>query len=275
MRIGEYYQLEVVKEVGFGLYLDSERGEILLPIKYVPEGVKVGDEIEVFLYKDSEDRLIATTLKPMGKLGDFVALEVTDIAPHGAFMSWGLEKDLFVPKKEQHSPFSVGEKHVVKICLDDKTDRLLGVSKLYAFFKRDFSDLKEGMEVDLLIYDITDIGYMAVVNQTYSGMLYKNEVFDTIRIGDSTKGFIKKLRDDDKIDLRIGQVGLEAIDENTSKLLDLLTKHDGYISVTDKSDPEEIMERLKMSKKAFKKAVGGLYKQKKILILEEGIKLVE
>ncbi len=275
MHIGDYYKLEVVKEVDFGLYLDSERGEILLPIKYVPEGTAVGDEIEVFLYKDSEDRLIATTLKPLGKLGDFVALEVTDIAPHGAFLNWGLEKDLFVPIKEQHTDFRVGEKHVVKICLDEKTDRLVGVSKLYAFFNRDFSQLKEGMEVDLLIYGVTDIGYMAVVNQSYSGMIYKNEVFDIIRVGDIMRGFIKKLRDDDKIDLRIGHVGVEAIDENTKKLLDLLIKHDGFISINDKSDPEDIMERLKMSKKSFKKAAGGLYKQKKIEITDEGIKLIE
>jgi len=273
MKIGEFHELEVIKEVDFGVYLDSERGEILLPTKYLPEKIQVGQLIKVFVYKDSEDRPIATTLQPFGKLNEYVALEVQDNAPQGAYMDWGLEKDLLVPVSEQPQPYNIGEIHVVRICLDFKTDRLIGVGKINAFLDNDYSQLEEGQEVEILIYSESELGYSAVVDQEYSGLLYKNELFQPIRIGDKLRGFVKKLREDGKIDLRLGQVGVEAIDVNGQKILKLLKNNDGFLGLHDKSSPEEIIFKTKMSKKAFKKAIGGLYKQKLIEIKDSGIEL--
>lgn len=274
MEIGKYYDLEVAKEVDFGLYLNSDLGEILLPIKYVPEGTQVGDRVRIFLHKDSEDRLLATTLEPKGQLGDFVALQTKDLTPHGAFMEWGLEKDLFVPNREQHKKFEVGKTYVVRICLDYKTDRLIGVSKLNAFLSNEQLDgLKEGDKVNLLIYDETDIGYLAIVNKKHGGLIYKNEVFEPIAVGDEKTGYVKKIREDSKIDVSLSPLGMEAVDVNREVVLDALKENEGYLPLHDKSDPEDILRHLNMSKKAFKKAVGGLYKDKLILIEDEGIRL--
>ncbi|ELR68807.1 nucleic acid-binding OB-fold domain protein [Fulvivirga imtechensis AK7] len=275
MEIGKYYELEVAKEVDFGVYLNSELGEILLPLKYVPEGTQVGDRLTVFLHKDSEDRLLATTLEPKGKLGDFVSLTTKDVTPHGAFMDWGLEKDLFVPNREQHTKFEVGQSYVVRICLDYKTDRLIGVSKLNAFLSNSkIEAVSEGDEVTLLIYDETDRGFLAVVNQKYGGLVYKSEIFEPIAIGDTKKGYIKKIREDNKIDLSLSPAGTEAIDINRDIILDKLKSSDGFLALHDKSDPADILHQLNMSKKAFKKAIGGLYKDKQISIEDEGIKLL-
>jgi len=273
MEIGKYHELEVAKEVDFGVYLNSELGEILLPTKYVPEGLKVGEKIEVFLYRDSEDRPICTTLKPKAQLDEFASLEVTDTNDHGAFMEWGLEKDLFVPTKEQPVRFVVGKKHVIRVCLDHKTDRLIGTGKLRAFFDKDVSDLQEGQEVNLLIYNQTDKGYSAVIDKRYSGLIYRNEVFEPIYVGDEKIGFIKKIREDGKIDLTLNQQGKDAMDSNMQVVLNMLKLHDGYLPYHDKSNAEEISEFFNMSKKAFKKAIGGLYKEKVIKLEPEGIRL--
>ncbi len=273
MHIGEFYELEIGKEVDFGVYLNSELGEILLPQKYVPAGSEVGDKVEVFLYKDSEDRLIATTLIPRAKLNEFVALEVTDLNAHGVFMDWGLEKDLFVPNREQPGRFEIGRKYVVRICLDYKTDRLLGVGKLHAFFKTDLTGLKENEEVDLLIYNRTDSGYMAIINQEYNGLIYHNEVFEPIEIGDIKQGYIKKIREDGKIDLSLNKQGLAAMDDNKRTVLRLLESNGGFMPFHDKSDPRDITDTFEMSKKAFKKAIGGLYKDGLIKIESDGIKI--
>lgn len=276
MEIGNYYDLEVAKEVDFGVYLASDLGEILLPLKYVPEGTKVGDKLKIFLHKDSEDRLLATTLEPKGKLGDFVALNVKDTNAHGAFMDWGLEKDLFVPNREQHTSFKVGNTYVVKICLDYKSDRLIGVGKLNAFLNNDnIGDLKEGDEVDLLIYSETERGFSAIVNNRYSGLIYKNEIFEPVHIGDKKRGFIKKVREDKKIDLTLQPGGREAVDENREAVLRALNTNDGFLALHDKSEPGEITEQLNMSKKAFKKAIGGLYKDKLIALEPDGIRLLK
>ncbi len=274
MQIGVYHELEVGKEVDFGFYLNSEVGEILLPTKYVPEGLKVGDKINVFIYRDSEDRIIATTLDPLAKLGDFAALQVKDTNDHGAFMEWGLEKDLFVPTREQPIRYVVGRTHVVRVCLDHKTDRLIGTGKLRAFFDSDVSELEEGQEVDLLIYNQTDKGYTAVVNQKYTGLIYGNEVFEPIAVGDKKIGFIKKIREDGKLDLTLNAIGKEAMDENMQIVHNLLKLHDGFLPYHDKSDAAEITDFFNMSKKAFKKAIGGLYKSKAITLEEDGIKLI-
>ncbi len=274
MTIGEYYNLKIAREVDFGVYLESELGDILLPQKYLPEEYEVGGSLNVFLYKDSEDRLIATTLEPTGKLGDFVALETKDSNAHGAFMEWGLEKDLFVPRSEQHKPFQLGLKYVVKICFDYKTERLIGVSKLHSFFDQDTDGLRGGEEVELLIYDQTDLGYMAVINQRYSGLIYVNEVFEQIQIGDIKKGYIKLIREDGKIDLRLKPAGLNAITNDASKVLRYLEQNDGFMPLTDSSSPESIRSLLQMSKKSFKKALGNLYRDKKVRLGKEGVRLV-
>ena len=274
MEIGKYYELEVVKELDFGVYLKSDLGEILLPLKYVPEDTEVGDIIRVFIHKDSEDRLLATTLAPKGVVGDFASLETKDKTPHGAFMDWGLEKDLFVPNREQHTPFEIGKKYIVRICLDHKSDRLIGVSKINTFLSSNAEELTEGQQVKLLIYGQSDAGYSAVINNKYKGLIYKNEVFEPIAVGDEKVGYIKKIREDQKIDLSLTPAGVEAIDTNRQVVLDKLQEHDGYIALHDKSDPDDIVGTFNMSKKAFKKAIGGLYKDKVITIEEEGIRLV-
>ncbi|MFN6946464.1 MAG: S1 RNA-binding domain-containing protein, partial [Cytophagaceae bacterium] len=182
IEIGKLNLLKVSRQSPHGFYLVSGEVEVLLPNKYVPDGLEPGDEIEVFVYKDSEDRPVATTLTPLGMLGDFVCLRVKDVSPIGAFMNWGLEKDLLVPLSEQHRKMKLGEKHVVKIAIDPKTERIVGIAKLGGFFSHDLSGIDEGDKVDALIYEITDLGYMAIINNTYKGMIYKNEVFKPIEI---------------------------------------------------------------------------------------------
>jgi len=275
MEIGKYHTLEVGKEVDFGVYLNSDVGEILLPLKYIPEGLEVGNEIEVFIYRDSEDRIIATTLRPYAAINEFASLEVKDVTDHGAFMEWGLEKDLFVPNREQNSRFVQGKKYVVRVCLDHKTDRLIGTAKLGPFFSSDVESLEEGQEVNLLIYRKTEVGYMAVIDKTFNGLIYNNEIFEPISIGDEKKGFIKKVREDGKIDLTLNKSGAEAIDDNSQSILNRLEENEGYLPYHDKSNPDEIKKAFNLSKKAFKKAIGSLYKSKKIKIEKEGIRIAE
>ncbi|MEO0553665.1 MAG: S1-like domain-containing RNA-binding protein [Bacteroidota bacterium] len=274
MEIGRYYELEVAREVDFGMYLNSDLGDILLPQKYIAEGTEIGTQIRVFVYKDTEDRLIATTEDALGEVGDIVSLEVVDKTPHGAFMHWGLIKDLFVPKKEQPQLFNIGERHIVRICLDYKTDRLIGTGKITGFLKKDKVDLKEGQEVEALIYAQSDLGYKTVVNQKYSGLIYANEVYDNVTIGDQRKAYVKRVREDGKVDLSLKAAGKQAIDADMEVILDLLRLNNNKLPYHDKSSPEEIKYFFKLSKKAFKKAVGGLLKKELIKLDEKGIETV-
>jgi predicted RNA-binding protein (virulence factor B family) len=272
--IGKFNTLKILKQTPQGLYLDSDRGEILLPNKYIPESAKIGDEVSVFIYTDSEDRLIATNLKPYALLDEFVCLEVKHTTKFGAFLDWGLEKDLFVPLKEQHKLMNVGEKHVVRVCLDARTDRLIGISKIGAFLEKDTSDLEIGEEVSLLAYEFTTLGLMCVVNSCYAGMLYKNELYKSLKVGDKVKGYIKNIREEDgKIDLSLRQEGFDGIKDESEGIIKLLKQNEGYLPYGDHSDPEDIKKQFQMSKKTFKKLVGNLYRQGKILILEQGISL--
>jgi uncharacterized protein len=275
IKLGDYNKLKVAKAVTFGLYLESERGEILLPTKYVPEGVNPGDELEVFLYKDSEDRLIATTLKPKGKVGEFAALKVKDVAPSGAYLEWGLEKDLLVPFGEQHKKMNVGETHIVRIALDPKSERLIGIARLAPFLEKSNIDLRQGQQVDLLIYEKTDLGYMAIIDHKYSGMLYRNETFKPVQIGDRLKGYVKKLREDNKIDLELRKSGYQGIGSEREVLLKKLRQAGGYLPLHDKSDPKIIYSELGMSKKTFKQAVGSLFKERMLSMEPEGIRLID
>ncbi len=275
MEIGHTYKLKVSREVDFGVYMESEKGEILLPSKYVPENTKPGDIISVFIHRDSEDRLLATTLKPAGEVGDIVVLRVKDITRHGAFMDWGLEKDLFVPRAEQHVPFSEGMRVPVRIAVDYSTDRLLGTSKLQSFLSKNPAEtLSEGEEVSLIVYDETDLGIKMLVNKTCSGLLFSSDVFGHMEIGDQMTGYVKNIREDGKIDLTLRKEGLEGIKQSRSELEELLLSHDGYLPLNDKSTPEEIRRLAGMSKKAFKKALGGLYKARKVKMEENGIRLL-
>lgn len=273
LEIGKFNNLEVVREVDFGFYLSSDKGDILIPRKYVPEGTKIGEILNVFIYTDSEDRLIATTLDPIAVVGEFAAMKVKDVTNFGAFLDWGIEKDLLVPDNEQHRKLYVGQTTVVRLCLDARTERVIGVGKLSPFLNKDFSQLEEGQLVNLMVYDETDLGYMVLIENQYSGMLYYNEVFEPLFIGDKRKGHIRKLRSDGKIDVRLNKAGVEGIDDSKTLILTKLETSNGFLPFHDKSDSESIKEAFQMSKKVFKKAIGGLYKDGKIVILDDGIKL--
>ncbi len=273
LEIGKFNDLEVLREVDFGYYLGSDKGDILIPRKYVPEGTKIGDVLHVFVYTDSEDRLIATTIDPIAGVGEFAAMRVKDVTNFGAFLDWGIEKDLLVPNSEQHRKLHVGQMTVVRLCLDERTERVIGVGKLNPFLNKDFSALQEGQAVNLMVYDHTDLGIMVLIDDQYSGMLYENEVFEPLEIGDKKKGYIKKIRPDGKIDVRLFKEGVAAIDDSKDTILQKLKASDGFLPYHDKSDTDAIKEAFQMSKKSFKKAIGGLYKEGKIQILDDGILL--
>jgi len=273
--IGKYNRLQIVKILSFGAYLDGDvKGEILLPIKYVPANAEIDDFIDVFIYNDSEDRIIATTDKPFAQVGDFAYLMVQEATKFGAFMDWGLVKNLLVPFSEQHDGLKEGKSYIVYIYLDEKTDRIVASAKLERFLNKTPVNYSENQEVELLIRQKTDIGYNAIINNEHSGLLYDSEIFQKLYIGQKIKGYIKKVREDDKIDLSLTPTGYENIDKTTELLVNALEENNGFIALTDKSSPEEIYKHLGISKKNFKKAVGNLYKNKIINIEKDGIKLL-
>lgn len=274
IKLGEYNTLTVSREVDFGIYLKEGEEEILMPGKWVPEGTRPGDELRVFVYTDSEDRPIATSMEPVATLGETAVMEVTSIAPFGAFLNWGLEKDLLLPKMEQIRPVEPGDKVVARVCLDFKTNRLVGVSKIDTFLKQQSTDFKAGQEVDLLIYNRTALGYQAIVNQEYAGLLYYNNVHEELEIGDRRKGYLSKLREDGKLDISLKPFGKEGMKSDRDKLWEALESEGGYLPLGDKSEAEEISRRLGMSKKSFKRAIGILYKERRITIGPEEIRTV-
>jgi len=271
--IGSYNELEVIRQTNNGVYLRFDEEAILLPQKWVPEGTESGDILKVFVYTDSKDRLIATTQQPRAVVGEFAYLEVIDIGKFGAFLDWGLDKDLLVPIGAQQVPMEKGEKYIVRLCLDQKTNRVFGVSKIDSFLKKDIINLRLNQKVDLLVSRFTDLGVMFIINQTYSGLAFYDEIFEPLKIGMKRVGYIKNIREDGKIDLRMHQEGLEAITDSKVVILDLLKKAGGFLPYHDKSDPDSIYKTFKMSKKVFKKGIGGLFKDKKIYINKQGISL--
>ena len=273
--VGRSNSLRVIRKVDFGLYLDGEKlGEILLPGRYTPKGCKLEDIIEVFIYLDSEDRLVATTERPYAEVGDFAFLKVVDIGPVGAFLGWGLPKDLLVPFREQKEKMAKGREYVVFVYLD-KSNRIAASSRLDRFLSKEPASFQEDEEVELLICDETDMGYKAIINGDYVGVLYRNEVFQKLKIGQQTRGFIKKVRDDGKIDLSLQRPGPKKVDELSEKILNALKKEGGFLSVTDKSPPTVINELFGGSKNTYKKAIGGLYKKRLITLEKSGIRLCE
>lgn len=276
MEVGKYNTLQILRGTSVGMYLGDEEGnDVLLPHKYIPENAQIGESIEVFIYRDSEDRLIATTLKPSILLNQFAILEVVAATQFGAFLDWGLEKDLFVPFKEQNHKLQKGQYVPVYLYLDEQTDRVVASAKVHKYFKNlDGVDLDEGQEVDLLVFEKTELGHNVVVNNLYKGLVYENETFRRLAWGDTTKGYVKLIRDEGKIDISLQPLGfLKTLEPNQKAILDKLQQSGGTLNLSDSSDPIEIQEVLEMSKKAFKKAIGVLYKDKKILIKDDSIVL--
>lgn len=276
VQIGQSYALEVVRIVEFGAYLDAkELGEILLPLKYLPPALVEGDEITVFIYLDSDEKPIATTQQPKARVGEFAYLTVAATTKVGAFLNWGLDKDLLVPFAEQHQPMKVEHAYLVYIYLNRIDSRITASSKINKFI----DDLaphhfKPKQEVDLLIADSTEMGYKAIINHSHWGLLYKDEVFHKLSFGDSIKGFIKQTRADGKVDLTLNG-GQKTRNSQASLIEDYLKKNGGFAAIHDKSDPKLILEQFSMSKGAFKKAIGALYKSRVITLEKDGIRLVK
>ena len=276
IKIGQYNTLRVVKILDFGVYLDGhEMGEILMPTKWVPNDTKVDDELEVFIYFDSEDRPIATTVKPKAMVGEFAWLKAKAVNRIGAFLDWGLDKDLLVPFKEQNAKMEEGRSYLVYLYVDPRSKRIAASAKLEKYLDIEPLDYKPGQEVDLLIWTKSDMGYKAVVDQKHTGLLYFNEIFQELMPGQKMKGYISQIRPDGKIDLNLQKSGYDNIDQFTARLIQELKNNEGFLPLTDKSPPDEIYRFLQMSKKNFKKAVGLLYKTRLILIKDDGIYLLK
>lgn len=272
--IGYTYNLSVVKFTDFGAFLDAENlGEILLPTKHTPEGLSVDDSVEVFLYLDSEDRPVATTQTPKAEVGEFAYLEVKDNTQIGAFLDWGLDKDVLVPFAEQHRPMTVGHSYLVYLYLDNQ-DRIAATSKIdKVVAESDEHDFRPQESVDLIIANSTELGFKAIVNHSHWGLLYKDEVDQRLTFGQSIQGYIKQVREDGRIDLSL-KSGQQLRDSYSQVIHDYLRNNGGFAPVHDKSPPEQISELLGISKGQFKKGVGALYKQRIITIETDGIRLV-
>ena len=279
IQLGKYCTLKVVKELDFGMYLDGgeEFGEILLPTKYIPKGTKVGDELEVFLYLDSEDRIIATTLRPYAQAGEFAYLQVASVNRVGAFLDWGLPKDLLVPFREQRSEMKQGYKYIVYIYADVESRRLVASAKLNKFLDNTPVEYEYNQEVDLFVTQKTDLGWKVIVNSRHSGMIYDNEIFVPIQKGDRIKGYVKHIRSDEKLDITLQKTGydVEAMDALAKEIFEKLKASGGIIPLSDKSSAEEIAEIFGCSKKSYKKAIGSLYKAKLINITPKTIELIK
>jgi len=274
--IGKFNTLKIVKAVDFGVYLDGgDLGEILLPRRYAPPDAKIGDPIEVFLYFDSDDRLIATTEKPLAQVGDFAFLKVVAVNAVGAFLNWGLMKDLFVPFREQRPPMETGQNYVVFIYFDNASRRIVASAKLPKHLSKLPAPFQPGQAVNLLIYEKTDLGYKAIVENSYGGILYKNEVFRDLQPGQRVQGHVRKVREDGKIDLRLDKPGYGNVGDLTEAILSRLKANNGFLEVTDKSSPEVISAMFGTSKNAFKMAVGALYKKRLITIDDFGLTLAD
>jgi uncharacterized protein len=273
--IGKLNKLRVVKEVDFGIYLDGqELGEILMPRRYVPENCKPEDLIDAFIYCDSDDRIIATTEQPLAVVGEFSLLEVVSVNTIGAFLNWGLPKDLLVPYSEQKQRMEEGKSYIVYVFLDSNSRRIVASAKLDKFLDNLPPEYEVGQCVDLLICSTTDLGYNAIIENKHWGMLYKNEVFQTLNKGQKIKGYIKKIREDEKIDLSLQKQGYEKVDDILQSIMERLKAQGGFIEVTDKSPAELVYKLFGVSKKTYKKAVGALYKMRMITIEDNGIKML-
>ena len=273
---GKEIELNIAKRATFGLFLADESGEeVLLPKKYCSEDMKPGDQVRVFVYKDSEGKKVATTLTPFIFLNEFALLKVTAVTGVGAFLDWGLEKELMVPFREQKQKMEEGRWYIVYLDLDLKSDRLYASNRVERFLQNEELSVKEGEEVDLVVLQKTDMGYSVIINHAHKGLIFDNEIFREIRVGDRLRGYVKHIREDKKIDISLQAIGFRNFNDANSELIyKKLEENDGFLSYTDKSSPEEIYSQFGISKKAFKKSLGALYRKKLIEISPDGIKLL-
>jgi uncharacterized protein len=275
INVGKYNTLKVAKQVDFGMYLEAEPEEILLPKRFVPAGLEPGDEVTVFVYHDNEGRLIATTQHPFATVDEIAMLEVADANPQGAFLKWGIMKDVFVPISQQEKRMKPGDRRFVKLFIDEKTGRVTGTEKISTQLSNYDLTVQEGEQVDLLLYQKTDIGYKVIINNRHIGLLHFNEVFKDLEPGEKVKGFVKHIRPDNKIDVSLGTKGYAKVRDEEERILTLLKNNNGFLPYSDKSDPEAIYTFFGMSKKTFKMTLGALYKNRLITIAGDGIKLIE
>lgn len=275
IQVGNYNRLIVQRIKDAGAYLDDGKEGILLPKRFVPRGTKVDDELTVFIYHDGEDRLIATTQHPTAVVGDIAFLKVVGNSSHGAFLDWGLMKDLFVPKSKQISPMRLGGEYLVHLYIDTQTGRIAASQYIEHLLSNEELTVKEKDEVELIIYRQTELGWAVIINNKHLGLLYANEVFQPLQVGDKVQGFIKQIREDGKIDVALGKLGYNKVEDEATKILRLLEEHNGYLPYHDKSEPEVIYNFFGMSKKVFKMTVGKLYKERKIALTKTGMQLME
>lgn len=277
VQLGQYNTLPVSRFVDFGLYLDGGDGlEILMPRRYVPQGAAEGQELRVFVYQDAEARLIATNEHPYATVGQFASLKINSVNATGAFADWGTSKELLIPHREQSIKMEEGRRYIIYIYIDQVSGRIVGTSKLDKHLGNVPPTYEDGEEVEALIWKRTPMGYKAIINHAHVGMIYENQIFQEVRIGERLRAWVKGIRDDDKIDLSLQPIGYrQMIDPAEATILKALHLHNGFLPFTDRSTPELISFELQMSKKTFKKAIGALYKQRRIEILENGIREVE
>ena len=274
IRLGDYNRMTVVKSVDFGLYLEGgDEGEVLLPARYVPDGCKEGDEIEVFVYLDSEERLVATTQTPKARVGDFAFLTVSWVNEYGAFLDWGLMKDLFCPFREQKMKMEKGKGYIVHVHLDNESHRIVASAKVEHYFDPSFPPYRHGDEVDLLVWQKTDLGFKVIIDNRFPGLVYGNQVFRQIHTGDRLTGYIDMVREDGKVDVMLQPTGWRMTKETADIILDYMESHGGTCPLTDKSPAEDIYQQFQVSKKSYKKAIGDLYKRRLITIEDDCIRL--
>ncbi|EJG2021120.1 GntR family transcriptional regulator [Vibrio parahaemolyticus] len=275
IKIGQINSLEVIKKADFGVFLDGDDyGSVLLPNKHVPEGTELGDHIEVFLYFDSESQLAATIDKPIAQVGEWGLMKIEGINQTGAFVNWGIkEKDLLIPFSEQRARFTAGQNILVYVYTDKASGRIVGTTKFNKLLDKTPANYEVNEEVDLIIAERSQLGYKAIVNGKHWGMIFPSDVFGKLFIGKKLKGYIKQVREDGKIDLSLQKVGVAKMDDLSSKIIDLLEKKGGFLPLNDKSSPEAIFDAFRTSKGTYKKTIGGLYKQGKIVIEKDGIRL--
>ena len=275
INVGQFNLMRVDRKVDFGFYMDDGGEGILLPKRFVPSGLQIDDTISVFVYHDSDNRLIATTQEPFAVVGDIAALKVVEVTSQGAFLDWGLMKDVFVPVSQQLSTMRLGGKYLVKLYIDAQTGRVAATEKIDKQISNDDLTVKEGEKVKIQVYRESEIGYVVIVNQVHQGLVYKNEVFTHLHIGQFIdEAFVKKIREDNKLDIGLGKQGGEKLADDNQKIMSLLKSHKGFLPYHDKSAPDDIYAFFGMSKKAFKMNVGMLYKLKLISIEDDGIHLI-
>ncbi|GAA4016223.1 S1-like domain-containing RNA-binding protein [Hymenobacter fastidiosus] len=274
LALGDFNELEVARAVDFGLYLTSDDGDLLLPGKYVAEGTQIGDRLRVFVYRDSEDRLIATNLEPLVRVNQFAALTVRDVSEVGAFLDWGLEKDLFLPYRNQRRALRPGQRVTVFVYLDETSDRIVASAKWERYLPDTPFEGQAGDVVQLFVADESDLGYPVLVNGTHQGLLYHNEVFRPLRLGDTPTGYVRQVRPDGKLDISLQKAGYDEALDAADTLLAALRTGNGLLPLSDKSEPDDIYRRLGMSKKVFKKALGTLYRRGLVQLLPEETRLV-